>query len=101
MVDRRHQYPGPKGLLSDERQGQLKMAIQEKAPDGGLWNGRQVGDWLTELIDHRVDSYGMLRKQPRGWEYLRSIKYRLRILRPEHQKSATPTEQLATCISEY
>ncbi len=23
-----------------------------------------VGDWLTELIDHRVD-------RPRGWEYLR------------------------------
>lgn len=47
LVDRRHQHPGPKGFLSDERQAQLEMALQEKAPDGGLWNGRKVGDWLT------------------------------------------------------
>ena len=38
LVDRRHQHPGPKGFLSDERQAQLEMALQEKAPDGGLWN---------------------------------------------------------------
>ncbi len=86
LVDRRHQHPGQKGFLSDERQAHLEMALQEKAPDGGLWNGRKVGDWLTELIDHRVD-------RRRGWEYLRSMKYRLRIPRPQHQKSATPTEQ--------
>ena len=34
------------------------MALQEKAPDGGLWNGRKVGDWLTELIDYRVIGAG-------------------------------------------
>ncbi|MGD1716465.1 winged helix-turn-helix domain-containing protein [Hydrocoleum sp. CS-953] len=93
LVDRRHQHPGQKGFLSDERQAYLEMALQERAPDGGLWNGRKVGDWLTELIDHRVDSYGVLRKRRRGWEYLRSMKYRLRIPRPQHEKSATPTEQ--------
>ena len=86
LVDRRHQHPGPKGFLSDERQAQLEMALQEKAPDGGLLNGRKVGDWLTELIDYRVD-------RSRGWEYLRSMRYRLRIPRPEHYSSATPTEQ--------
>ena len=86
LVDRRHQHPGPKGFLCDERQAQLEMALQDKAPDGGFWNGRKVGDWLTELIDHRVD-------RRRGWEYLRSMGYRLRIPRPEHQLSATPTEQ--------
>ena len=52
LVDRHHQHPGPKGFLSDERQAQLEMALQERALDGGLWNGRKVGDWLTELIDH-------------------------------------------------
>ena len=51
MIDRRHQHPGPKGFLSDQRQAQLEMALQEKAPDGGLWNGRKVGDWLTELMN--------------------------------------------------
>ena len=85
LVDRRHQHLGPKGFLSDERQAQLEMALQEKAPDG-LWNGRKVGDWLTELIGHRVD-------WPKGWEYLRSMKYRLRIPRPELQLSATPAKQ--------
>ena len=50
LVDRRHQHPGPKGFLSDERQAQLEMALQEKAPDGGLGHGHKVGDWLTEIF---------------------------------------------------
>ncbi|ABG50707.1 hypothetical protein Tery_1409 [Trichodesmium erythraeum IMS101] len=51
LVDRRHQHPGPKGFLCDERQAQLEIALQEKAPDGGLGHGRKVGDLLTELIN--------------------------------------------------
>ena len=35
---------------SGEWQAQLEMALQEKAPDGGLWNGPKVGDWLTEIF---------------------------------------------------
>jgi hypothetical protein len=86
LVDCCHKHPGQKGFLSDEWQAQLEMALQEKAPDGGLWNGPKVGDWLTEIFDHRVDRRG-------GWEYLRSMKYRLRIPRPEHQELATLVEQ--------
>ncbi|MCL2931879.1 MAG: hypothetical protein MGG11_06225 [Trichodesmium sp. MAG_R03] len=86
LLDRRHQHPGPKGFLSDERQAQLEMALQEKAPDGGLDHSRKVGNWLTELIDYQVD-------RRRGWEYLRSMRYRLRIPRPEHHNLATSAEQ--------
>ncbi len=62
------------------------MVLQQKAPDGGLWNGRKVGDWLGQLINRPVD-------RRRGWEYLRSMEYRLRLPRPQHQKSATLQEQ--------
>ena len=50
LVDCCHKHPGQKGFLSDEWQAQLEMALQEKAPDGGLWNGPKVGDWLTEIF---------------------------------------------------
>ena len=62
------------------------MALLEKAAEGGLWNGRKVGDWLTELINH-----GVARR--REWEYLRSMEYRLGVPLPLEQKSATPEEQ--------
>ena len=29
LVDHRHQHPGPKGFLCDERPAQLEMALQE------------------------------------------------------------------------
>ena len=32
-VDRRHQHPGPKIFLSDERPVQLEMALQDEALD--------------------------------------------------------------------
>ena len=33
LVDRRHQHPGPKIFLSDERPVQLEMALQDEALD--------------------------------------------------------------------
>ncbi len=31
------------------QQAQLWQVLQEKAPDRGLWNGRKVADWLSEV----------------------------------------------------
>jgi len=78
LGDSRHQNFGGEPLLSDVQQAQLWQALQGNAPDGGLWNGRKVADWMSELLGRRVSPQ-------RGWEYLRGIRYRLRSPRPEHE----------------
>jgi len=85
LGDSRHQNPGGEPLLSDVQQAQLWQALQEKASDGGLWNGRKVADWMSELLGRTVSPQ-------RGWEYLRGMRYRLLKPRPEHE-SADFTEQ--------
>ncbi|MEG4634734.1 winged helix-turn-helix domain-containing protein [Microcoleus sp. AR_TQ3_B6] len=58
----------------------LWQVLQQPPPDGGLWNGPKVADWMSELKGYKVC-------RQRGWEYLKSMKFRLRVPRPEHQES--------------
>ena len=67
-------------LLNDVEQALLWQVLQQPPPDGGLWNGRAFADWMSELKGYKVG-------RQRGWEYLKSMKFRLRVLRPEHQDS--------------
>ena len=67
-------------LLNDVEQAQLWQVLQQPPPDGGLWNGRKVADWMSELKGENVC-------RQRGWEYLKSMKFRLRVPRPSHQES--------------
>lgn len=85
--DQRHDNPGAESLLDDIQQAQLLQALQGPAPEGGLWNGRKVADWIANLIERPVAAQ-------RGWEYLRSLEQRLRVPRPEHE-AADPVEQSA------
>lgn len=87
LGDRRHENPGAETLLSDVQQAQLWQALQQPAPDGGLWNSRKVADWIAELIDRPVS-------KQRGWDYLRQMELRLRVPRPCHSE-ADPTLQQA------
>ena len=41
-------------LLNDVEQAQLWQALQQPPPDGGLWNGRKVADWMSELKGEKV-----------------------------------------------
>ena len=65
-------------LLNDEQQAQLWMALQQPPPDGGLWNGRKVAEWMSKILGRSV-------ARQRGWEYLKSMRFRLRVTRPEHE----------------
>lgn len=85
LDNKRYENPGKASLLSDIQQAQLWQVLSHKAPDGGLWNGRKVADWLSELTGEKVD-------RRRGWEYLKQMKYRLRVPRREHHQ-ADPIEQ--------
>jgi transposase len=80
LGDQRRHNPGKESNLTDVQQAQLWQVVSDKAPDSGLWNGRKVADWLSELTGKRISRY-------RGWEYLKQMTYRLRIPRPEHGMS--------------
>ncbi len=96
LGDGRHQNRGPKPKLDDVQQALVLQALRGPAPDGGLWNGpegiaspapRKVADYLSELIGESIS-------RQQGWEYLKQMRLRLRVPRPEHQE-ADPEEQEA------
>jgi hypothetical protein len=60
---------------------------KKKPAFGGLWNGRKVADWLTEVTGTTIS-------RQRGWESLRQMTFRLRVPRPCHTNS-DPLEQEA------
>ena len=63
LGDLRRHNPGAPPKLDDVQQAKLVQAIRGPAPDGGLWNGRKVADYLNEVL-----SLPISRQQ--GWEYL-------------------------------
>ena len=85
LGDGRQNNKGAPPLLSDEQQARLHEVLSGPAPDGGLWNGRKVADYLSELLDRPV-----LRQQ--GWRILKQMNMSLKVPRPAHQKS-DPTQQ--------
>ena len=70
-----------KPLLDDVQQALLSQALQEAPAEGGQWNGRKVADWISDLIGRPVS-------RQRGWEYLKQMRFRLRVPRPEHTESS-------------
>lgn len=77
--DRRSQNQGASPLIEDV-EPRLWQVLQENAPDGGLWNGRKVADWLTSVTGRQIS-------RQRGWEILRQMTFRLRVPRPSHTES--------------
>ena len=56
------------------------------APNGGLWNGRKVAEWMSQMTGKKVT-------RMRGWEYLKQMEYSLRVPRPEHQEISLEEQQ--------
>lgn len=86
LGDRRHSNPGKPTQLRQIQRSQLWQVLTGPAPDGGLWNGRKVADWLTQLTGEHISRY-------RGWEYLREMGYRLKVPRPQHQETSIAQQQ--------
>lgn len=83
---RQHNQGHGQVILDDERQALLYQALQEEPPEGGVWNGRKVADWLSEHLGRPVH-------RQRGWEILNQMEFSLKVPRPEHQHAATEEEQ--------
>ncbi|MGH2415121.1 MAG: IS630 family transposase [Microcystaceae cyanobacterium] len=80
LGDGRRENPGATPLLDDMQQANLWQALKGMSPDGGLWNGRKVAEYLSELIGQEIS-------RQQGWEYLKQMRLRLRVPRPAHQEA--------------
>jgi transposase len=78
---REQQPPPARPLLRQAQQEALRQALAGRAPDGGLWNGPKVAQWIKEQT-------GREQVHPqRGWEYLRRLQHTPPVPRP-HSKQA-------------
>ncbi|WP_375539714.1 winged helix-turn-helix domain-containing protein [Oscillatoria sp. FACHB-1407] len=86
LGDLRRHNPGAVPKLDDMQQANLLQAIRGPAPDGGLWNGRKVADYLSQVLGQSIS-------RQQGWEYLKQMKLRLRGTRPQHQESDVEAQE--------
>lgn len=87
LGDRRQNNPGGQWLLTEGQKAEMKQALSQPPPDGGLWSGPKVAAWMSAKLGHPVHPQ-------RGWDYLRLLGYSLRVPRPRHRK-ADPDAQEA------
>jgi transposase len=80
LGDGRHDNRGAAPLMDDIQQANLLEVLQGPSPDGGLWNGRKVADYLSEVLGRPIS-------RQQGWEYLRQMGWRQRVPRPQHRES--------------
>ena len=66
LVDRRAQRRGAPRLLTPLLEHELWQALQGPAPDGGMWTGPKVAQWIAAKTGKRIF-------RQRGWEYLRRL----------------------------
>lgn len=67
-------------MLSAEQLVELRQALCQRPPDGGLWNSRKVAQWIADKVGHRVHPQT-------GWEYLQREKMSLHVPRPQHPEN--------------
>src|SRR5262245_16580930 len=66
LADGRQRCAGAAPILPDNQQRDLRQALQNPAPDGGVWTGPKVAQWIAARTGKRVH-------RQRGWEYLRRL----------------------------
>jgi transposase len=86
MVNRHHaaSYRHPL-LLSAQQLTELAAVIRGRAPEGALWIGRTVADWMSQQLGRPVSVQ-------LGWAYLVRLDGKRRKPRPRHIK-ADPAAQ--------
>ncbi len=87
-LDRRRDNPGKPPRLTPEQQGRLLETLRGPAPDGGLWTGPKVAQWISRET-------GRATAKTIGWSYLKRVGARLVQPRRRHAKAASEDEQEA------
>src|SRR3954465_8158576 len=52
--DRRHPNPGAARLWDAIQEEQLRQALSGLSPDGGIWTGRWVAHWMSEMLGRPI-----------------------------------------------
>lgn len=63
ITDRRHHSKGAVPLLSVAQQQELALLLASPPPDGGVWTGPKVAQWIAARTGKPIH-------RQRGWEYL-------------------------------
>ena len=74
------------GKLTAEQQAEAFDALQQEPPDGGLWSGPKLAQYVR-------DRWGVEVCPETGWRWLKKLGFRLVVPRPQHPKAASPDEQ--------
>lgn len=85
--DRCHANPGRALALTLAEQEQLRTALLEPPPDGGVWTSQKVADWLSAKRGKKVNV-------ARGWEWLKRLGFRLQTPRPRHAKADVAAQEV-------
>jgi transposase len=75
LKDRRRTNPGAKPVVSAAVRAELQTRLAKPPPDGGLWTGPKVAQWLSQRLGRPV-------APQRAWEVLRSLGFTLQRPRP-------------------
>ncbi len=84
--DHRRSNAGADPLLSAHQQADLDHALEGPTPDGGLWSGPKVAQWMSSQLGRPVHPQ-------RGWEYLRRLEFTPRRPRPRHAKADAEAQE--------
>jgi transposase len=80
LKDKRHQNPGQKPKLTPEERMRVLEALQGPPPDGGLWTGPKLRDWVERELGKQLSLYPIYR-------LLHEMGFALRVPRPRHRKA--------------
>lgn len=79
LSDRRHTNPGRRPKLRPEESAQVLQALQSPPPDGGLWTGEKLRQWVALRLGKRLSLNPIYR-------LLHTSGYRLKVPRPVQRK---------------
>jgi transposase len=88
LADRRAGTNGGRSKLTIDQQIDLRAALQQTPPDGGLWTGPKVAGYVR-------DRWGVSVGKPTGWRWLRGLGFSPQVPRSRHPKAASAAEQQA------
>lgn len=79
LSDRRHTNPGRRPQLRPEESAPVLQALQSPPPDGGLWTGEKLRQWVALRLGKRLSLNPIYR-------LLHTSGYRLKVPRPVPRK---------------
>lgn len=86
LQDKRKGHSGRKPVLSKRKQSLLFRSLQKQSPDGGLWTGPKVAQWVHAHTNVAVSNVT-------GWQYLKALGFTIQVPRPMHTETATTAER--------